>query len=237
MGKTNTIATWWCVAPRPGNMGDIITPVILRHYGITAKWASLPRARLLATGSILGRAGAGQIVWGSGVQRYTDRPHTEAKYLAVRGPISQEILKKHLGRWPAAIGDPALLLPKIHTRPAEKKYDLGVVPHYVDLDLVGKSWHVINPVRKDPLDVVDEIRECRAIVSSSLHGIIVAHAYGIPAAWVRLSGRLKTDGAKFADYAASVGVQLIPYSRIAKAEPVLGSLDTAPLEKALGRLQ
>jgi hypothetical protein len=53
--------------------------------------------------------------------------------------------------------------------------------------------------------VIDAIASCRAILSSSLHGIIAAHAYGVPATWVKPSDRPKGDGFKFLDYWASMG--------------------------------
>jgi len=133
-----------------------------------------------------------------------------------------------------------LLLPRIHNGEVAAKYEIGIVPHYVD-EAGGRGRHpqypIISPPRADPLQAVDEIRECRAILSSSLHGIIVAHAYGIPAAWVRFSNLLSGDDSKFRDYAASAGISLPPFRSPEKAEPVLGALDTAPLVAALEALR
>jgi len=64
----------------------------------------------------------------------------------------------------------------------------------------------------DPLEVARQIASCTKIVSSSLHGIIAAHAYGIPAAWVQFSDKLSGDGIKFADHFASVGSELVKSS-------------------------
>jgi len=72
--------------------------------------------------------------------------------------------------------------------------------------------NVIDILNKDPLEVARQIASCRKIVSSSLHGIIAAHAYGIPAAWVEFSNQLAGDGIKFADHFASVSSELIKSS-------------------------
>ena len=228
-----TLTAWWSKGPKPGNLGDVLTPIVLRGLGISVEWADQARAEMLAIGSIIRFARPGQAVWGSGAMWATDSPSPDAHYLALRGPITGEVVRKAGGTDPGVYGDPALLLPLIHDRPVEQVHDLGVVPHYID-DPPSGPWHTISPLSSDPLAVVDRIRSCRAIVSSSLHGIIVAHAYGIPAAWVRLSDRLDGDDTKFRDYAASVGVELPPYLTVRSARPILPpSFDTLPLRDAL----
>ena len=90
---------------------------------------------------------------------------------------------------------------------SEKQYDVGIVPHYSDYDYVCRNYlnyHIINVVNPDPLDVAREITKCRKIISSSLHGIICAHAYHIPAKRVEFS-KLWGDGIKFVDYYAGKG--------------------------------
>lgn len=50
----------------------------------------------------------------------------------------------------------------------------------------------------------NEILSCKKIVSSSLHGLIVAHAYGIPAIWQKFSDNIFGDDIKYIDYLESV---------------------------------
>ena len=122
----------------------------------------------------------------------------------------------------------------------KKKYDLGVVPHYIDKRgrkaAIDLGLPIIDPLRRDPLEVVDEIRQCHSIVSSSLHGIIVAHAYGIPAAWLACN-RLCGDGVKFEDHGQAVGLEIRSTRSILDAKPEApSSVDTQPLTEALAEV-
>ena len=51
---------------------------------------------------------------------------------------------------------------------------------------------------------IDDICSCEAIVSSSLHGIIIADAYEIPNVWISLDENHPDDNFKFKDYYLSV---------------------------------
>jgi pyruvyltransferase len=116
------------------------------------------------------------------------------------------------------LGDPAMLLPKVYTPTTEKKYKLGIIPHMVDYDIV--NIHVKNNPDKFPNTIVidpntntrlieffiDRVNECEKIVATCLHGIICAHAYGIPAKWMKIGDRLCGDDVKFHDHFESVGI-------------------------------
>jgi pyruvyltransferase len=56
--------------------------------------------------------------------------------------------------------------------------------------------------------VLDQISKCTYIISSSLHGIIVAEAFGVPARWLQIPGTetAKTQSSlKYDDYYISTG--------------------------------
>ena len=118
---------------------------------------------------------------------------------------------------PSAIGDPALLMPLLYRPDRVRKYRLGIVPHYSDragvlrrldrtcLDEEG-DVALINIATDRVEGFIGLICQCDFIVSSSLHGIIIAHAYGIPAVWVEFSDALYGDGMKFKDYFLSVSI-------------------------------
>lgn len=56
-------------------------------------------------------------------------------------------------------------------------------------------------------DVLNQMLSCEQIISTSLHGVIVGHAYGIPTIWIKHND-IDTDGFKFKDYFDSVGIKL-----------------------------
>jgi polysaccharide pyruvyl transferase WcaK-like protein len=76
-----------------------------------------------------------------------------------------------------------------------------------------KDINVINLATNSVENVIEEIYSCDTVISSSLHGIIVAHAYNIPAVWVKFSNNLFGDGIKFYDYFESVGLNNIEYEQ------------------------
>lgn len=190
-------AYWWRGKP---NFGDALTPLILARLGLEAEWASVWEADFVASGSVLthlppGWAGT---VWGTGKARKTDRLQlANARILALRGKLTAANVP---GRY--ALGDPGLLASLV-AEPSEE-VELGIVPHWEDRHLV-KAWkgEVID-VKADPETVIRQIARCKRIVSSSLHGIIVADALGIERRWAWFA-KVQGQGFKFRDYASVVG--------------------------------
>lgn len=60
---------------------------------------------------------------------------------------------------------------------------------------------------------VDAINTCKLISSASLHGLILAEAYGIPWSWVRL-GQKSEKEFKYHDFFLSVGIKLDSAQRL-----------------------
>ena len=170
---------------------------------------------LISIGSILEEATNNTIVWGAGIgSRYVNIRGGE--FAAVRGPFSQERLKELNFIAPQAIGDPAILLPLIYPVIQQKtaKNKIGIIPHIVDFNQIKEVFSHTNIRNISIIDLsscdiegtIEEITSCNWVLSSSLHGLIVSHAYNIPAIWF-VQNDLAGDGVKFADYFRSVNIQ------------------------------
>lgn len=193
------------------------------------------------------------IVWGAGViDEKEQMGNPPKKILAVRGPKTRQWLLNKGIQCPKVYGDPAMLLAEIYTpKQTGKRYKLGVIPHYDDFD-----HHTLQLLKNDPdvlfihmegykdwLGLIDDLASCEYIASSSLHGLIMAEAYGIPNLWLEISGKLMGTHFKFHDFFQSINVDRdMPYIVTSKttADDILkttstyvkGSIDLAPLKNA-----
>lgn len=152
--------------------------------------------KLLAIGSILTFAAHDDVIWGSGINgKWMDLKYYKFKNLdvrAVRGPLTRAFLIKNFGiQCPEIYGDPALLIPFLFPEFKKKKhpaYDYIIIPHYSEIALFPKDQYknVVYPT--EPWDVViEKIIDSKFVISSSLHGIIIAEAFGIPARFLRIT--------------------------------------------------
>jgi pyruvyltransferase len=199
------IPTYW-FSGRP-NFGDALSAVVLAYVsGATPVLVSgLHKGKVLAVGSILHRLAEGDIVWGAGaIREGSITPPPRVRFRAVRGPLTRALIR---GTVPDVYGDPAMLLPRIYRPNRSKRFDLGVVPHYLEADVirVQDPAVMVIDVRSGWREVVDRINQCQVILSSSLHGLVVAEAYGVPAAWFVASDEVTGQGFKFRDYYESTG--------------------------------
>lgn len=169
----------------------------------------------LCIGSIINAcSNSNAVIWGSGLM-YGDRilEQIPKRVTAVRGEKTRQILIEQGIDCPEVYGDPALLLPIIYTPQCKKKYKFGLIPHYIDESSEGVAnvtqaladCKVISMANyTDWHSVIDSICECECIVSSSLHGMIISDAYGIPNVWIEFSKNIEGDRFKYYDYFSSV---------------------------------
>lgn len=173
--------------------------------------AAVDARNLVAMGSILHWADRNSIVWGTGlIDENTKLAARPRSVLAVRGYLTWEKLKQQGIRSPQIFGDPGIFLPCLYAK-EPPRWSLGIVPHYMDqnepfvLQAAAGGAKIIDVTA--PLEqYAAALSSCERVLSSSLHGLIFAHAYGIPGAWIEISNRVLGDGFKFFDYYSSIGM-------------------------------
>ena len=216
---------------RPYNIGDDLNCPLLealsgkRVFGNWTFYHSKDLSSVMAIGSVIDQYGNKQsTVWGAGILLPHQTSHCGADYheynikkvCAVRGKKTRHLLIEAGIDCPEVYGDPALLMPYIYNPQVQRiKGRIGFIPHYVDL----KDEHfkrLINEAGEDALlinvqnykswkDVINQICSCDFVVSSSLHGLILSDAYGVPNLWVTLPKALPGGEFKFEDYYSAVG--------------------------------
>ncbi len=204
-------AYWWNAKP---NFGDAIAPLLLARFaGLRVTRGTIAESSIVTVGSVLEHVPPEWpgIILGAGKLREEARLTITAPtiVLGMRGPLSAK------GR-DVTIGDPGLLADEL-VGSQSRTYDLGIVPHWTDKTLVrdprfhNPNWSttVIDP-SGDPLDVIAHIGQCKKIITSSLHGMIVADAFGIPRRF-EYTKRFDHEGGtfKFRDYSASIDAPLV----------------------------
>jgi pyruvyltransferase len=204
---------FWCRIPSRPNFGDALTPWLIRR--LAGRYPRFvmpddPRAKFFVCGSIVALAGPGCTVWGAGLINSDDAVSPAARFLAVRGPRTRARALACGADCPAVYGDPALLLPRLHAPQSVSRQEPGLVAHFSDRPRLDAAWVAAQGLRlidiqQDTETVIDQVASCEWVMSSSLHGLIVAHAYGVPALWVRLRDLPSGDGTKFADHYEALG--------------------------------
>lgn len=146
------------------------------------------------------------IIWGAGcISDKIALSCIPKKVLAVRGPLTSAYLNKNGIECPNIFGDPALLLRNYYHPKVNKKFKLGLIHHVNDISFKLNGASLISMSEySDWLDVIDRINECEFIASSSLHGLIISEAYGIPNVWTQ-SSTLLGGHFKFHDFFQSLG--------------------------------
>jgi pyruvyltransferase len=195
------------------NFGDLLGPLLLEKFSrISTTWSEAKDSEIVSTGSIIGLLPSDYtgIIAGSGKLKEESQVPKNAKVLGLRGPLSAKGIQGNF-----ILGDPGLLADELIDRP-DKEYELGIVAHWTDDKLIhDPRFTRYNPkiirVSDEPLEVIRQIGQCKKIISSSLHGIILADAFGISRR-IELAPKQLTpqEGGlfKWRDYHASIGMKL-----------------------------
>lgn len=204
------------------NLGDyfgvIVVNWMLQRKGLSLDDYVENKKHLLTVGSGAVKSYQNMTVWGSGVER--ELPQRFRRFFqrswyrkldirAVRGPKSREYLMRLGHKVPEVYGDPAILMPLIYsdlTGGGDEGYDISIIPQLVTEKGIREKYpdaHIISMNTNDYKSVIDQIVQSKLIISSSLHGVILADAYGVPSVWYRGLG--KDIDFKYLDYYASTG--------------------------------
>lgn len=183
------------------NFGDYLSLVII---GEIVKKENLrfkkeiidSKRKLLAVGSILHFAKDNDIIWGSGVNG--KMPSTRHRFnnldvRMVRGPLTKQFLEQKGINSGEVFGDPALLLPELfpNLKHRPEKGKIIAISNFNEIKTCSENLpqgiKFVSPFgywKK----VIHEILTCELVLSSSLHGIILAEAFGVPVRFVMPTG-------------------------------------------------
>ena len=180
---------------RVNNFGDLIGPLLVEKLRPATR--APRRHRLLTVGSVLHLARNGDTVWGTGRNgkiEHADHRFRTLDVRAVRGPKTRSFLESRGIYTPEIFGDPALLLPLIYpeyTDTAGRRrttvvMNLNDAPELeaLDANTLGRDVQFLSP-HTSLEECLQTISRSEYVVGSSLHAIIVADAFGVPARLVR----------------------------------------------------
>lgn len=184
---------WWQSKKddRP-NIGDYVAYDLVKRVlamkGKLIKDKLDPSTKLVSVGSVLHFARDGDTLWGTGYNKKMGDKVIQFDNLdvrAVRGPLTREYLMNRGISVPEVYGDPALLLPHFYSKhlmeKAHKK-DYIIINHMNDdmAQYEGYEKDLVTPMQY-PGSFIEAIVNSKRVISSSLHGVIIAEAYGVPA--------------------------------------------------------
>lgn len=90
----------------------------------------------------------------------------------------------------------------------KKMEKIVIIPHHSKLDKYKTKYNnVLDTYTDDWKSFVNEIISAEKVISSSLHGIIIAESYGVPCLWLN---DIPDSPFKYEDYYLSTGRNIFP---------------------------
>ncbi len=195
------------------NLGDWLSPIVVKKtaelLGIDAEKPVSKTKHLYAVGSIL-PGWQDSTAWGTGflhdetksrsfwLFKLYHRLYHTSDIRAVRGPKTKQVLDRMGIACPEVYGDPALLLPILYSPKSLPSEGILLIPHYNEEKIYASYQPQLSMKTDDWQGAIDRIASAKRVITSSLHGIIIAEAYGVPA--VLLKRKTDTDMFKYEDY-------------------------------------
>lgn len=200
----------WCDGIE-SNLGDYLSEVIVRwmcrREGVQFDKSIAGTRHLYALGSILQMGYQNATVWGSGFAfepscvRMALHKHRKLDIRCVRGPKTRMSLRGMGFECPKAYGDPAFLMPLIYEPKVHSHIDYLIIPHFSKEGKAREEYgdeHILSMKTKNFRSIIDCICAADKVISSSLHGIILSEAYGVPAVFYQ--DREERFNYKYFDY-------------------------------------
>ena len=228
------------------SLGFVITQYMLSQKDLSIDMEVKKRKHFNCVGSNVFSSFQHATVWGGGALcdpaskkhhflfRY---PFSKLDFRAVRGPLTRNLVMKYGHKCPEVYGDPAILMPLIYQPHIEIQHDVLVIPQYVT-EVEFRENHpdlfVVSMNTDDYQYVIDAIASSKKVISSSLHGIILAEAYGVPAVFFR--GLKNKIDFKYLDYYYSTNrydVKIADSFEEASSMEPLPLPDLKPLQEGL----
>lgn len=202
--KSRVNIHYWVPRGELNNVGDLISPVIIEKILATRNISLQKKCRstkhLMAIGTIISETYIPTTIWGSGIRSESAPIRTnKLDVRAVRGPLTRNRLLELGINCPEVYGDPAILLPLFYQpSPASSRKEI-IIPHFEKIEKWRKVYgdSILSTLTNDWQDFVNQLTSAERVISSSLHGVILAEAYGIPAI---LFNDLDVNDFKYRDY-------------------------------------
>lgn len=195
---------YWAVGEP--NFGDVLNPLLFeRLCGVSLEWVEREEADLFAIGSLAEMVPRGYKGFVIGTGAMFDEPIEMggANVLALRGVLTARLAGLH----PPLLADLGLLASDLAPN-VRRDVAIGTVRAVSDpRPPIGLA---LDPAG-DPEAMIAAAASCQRIVSSSLHGLILADALGIPSMWDPHPLYYESTGFKFRDYASAYGERIEPY--------------------------